>query len=472
MSVTQGLLPFKLILNTGNIIVTSFAGLPLVIETMKALKVHKLAEKFLKVKQRDTGKYTEGDYVESFVTLFASGGECLDDFKRLRADKGLKELGLKIPSAESARFFLYSFHDEDKLRYRPLKEAFVPPETERLKCLFKIQEGIISVTGRCDTPRIATIDQDAVVIESNKEEAMPTYLGHDGYQPVINYWAEEDIILADEFRDGNVPASYDCYSSFRKSLEMLPDSVIEVRFRSDSAAYNHDFMDKVRDGVYVRGRRIRVKYAISADMTESLRSEIEKLPEEAWKPLRKVTDKGLIEGRKEWAEVVFVPTKGSNKKGKPPDRYIAIRVRPAQGELFSDGNRYHYYAVVTNIWDWDGERLLWWHREKCGTVEKVHDVLKNDLGGGVMPCGRFFANATWWRLNCIAYNIISIMKRKALPQDWWSYRMKSLRFWLIGVAGRIIRSGRQIYLRFSGAVSAFTIYADARKRLFELAKGT
>ena len=41
----------------------------------------------------------------------------------------------------------------------------------------------------------------------------------------------------------------------------------------------------------------------------------------------------------------------------------------------------------------DFVELLRWQRERCGSVEKVHDVLKNDLAGGVMPCGWFYANA-------------------------------------------------------------------------------
>jgi len=203
-------------------------------------------------------------------------------------------------------------------------------------------------------------------------------------------------------------------------------------------------------------------------MTESLKREIEKLTEDSWKPLRKFTDKGLVAGRKEWAEVVFVPTKNSTKKDSFPDRYLAIRVRPSQGELFADGNAYRYYAVVTNNWEWDGERLLRWHREKCGTIERVFDVLKNDLAGGVMPCGRFFANAAWWRFNCITYNILSVMKRKALPDTWQPYRMKALRFFLIGVAGRIIRTGRQLFLRFSGMASVCEIFQTARRKLVVL----
>jgi hypothetical protein len=465
MSITQGILPFKLIVEKSSEVITSFAGLPLVLETMKAMKIPELVRKNLKIKQRDSGKYSEGDYVESFLSLFVSGGECLDDMERLRADEGLKKLGLSVPSSESARFFLYEFHNEEMLKEgRPSKGAFVPEETPQLKGLMKVNKAYILRATKRQSPTIATIDQDPTVIPSNKTEAMPTYRGHDGYQPIINYWAEEELILADEFRDGNVPASYDCYTSLYRSVEMMPDSVREVRYRADSAACEYEFIEELQKGFKVRGRHIRVYYAISVDRTDALKREIEELPESAWRPLRKITEEGLEEGRKEWAEVEYIPS-----KGKGTYRYLVIRVRPLQGELFADGNRYHYHAVVTNMWHWDGERLLRWHRERCGTVEKVHDVLKNDLAGGVMPCGRFYANAAWWRLNCLAYNIISVMKRRALPERWWSYRMKAMRYWLIAVAGKIIRTGRQIYLRFYGTKEVCALYCQARRKLYELA---
>lgn len=101
-------------------------------------------------------------------------------------------------------------------------------------------------------------------------------------------------------------------------------------------------------------------------------------------------------------------------------------------------------------------------------MEKAHDVLKNDLSGGVMPCGRYYANAAWWRLNCLTYNVISVMK-KTLPQSWWSYRMKALRYWLISVAGRIIKKNRQIILRFYGTKEVCKLYCDARRKLYEMA---
>ena len=94
------------------------------------------------------------------------------------------------------------------------------------------------------------------------------------------------MILADQFRDGNVPAAYDLLSSLR-SIEMLPDSVTEVRYRADSASYNHDLMDALRPGLTIKGRHIKVIFAISADMTESLKGEIEKLAGRRMETLKK-----------------------------------------------------------------------------------------------------------------------------------------------------------------------------------------
>ena len=51
-----------------------------------------------------------------------------------------------------------------------------------------------------------TLDVDAHLVESSKASALPTYEGFRGYQPALVSWAETGLVLADEFRDGNVPA--------------------------------------------------------------------------------------------------------------------------------------------------------------------------------------------------------------------------------------------------------------------------
>jgi len=367
-------------------------------ETFRALGVGPSIAKPLPLQKRP-GRYEEADYVESFISVFAAGGDCFDDFELLRQDGGLRKFGLKVPSAESARYFVNAFHEEERLQGRMAHEAFIPEETEGLRGLQKVHGDLIRKATLRDPAWQATIDIDALVIESDKREAFYTYLGGRGYQPVIAYWAEQDLIVADQFRDGNVPAGMRLKEVLQEALQALPPTVRLVRVRSDSAAYVHELLDWCREEI---PGRPRIEFAISADRTEELRTAIQVLPQEAWKPLRKVNERGWVVGRKEWAEVEFVPTKSSRKKRMKPDRYLAIRIRPAQGELFADGNRYHYFAVVTNMWSWDGERLLRWQRERCGTVEKVIDVLKKDLATGSVPCKRFFTDAAWFRLNVLA----------------------------------------------------------------------
>ncbi len=461
MAEKEGLLPFKVIEDESGDALTSYGGLPLVMETCEALGLAGLVKRYVRIKQRNRG-YTESKYVESVIALMASGGDCLEDIERLRSDAGLKLLLGEMPSAEAVRFFLYGFHDEKLLESRPEEGAFIAAETEPLAGLWEVNREVVLKASRKEQPKEATIDQDATVVASHKEQSQMTYLGERGYQPVINYWAEQDLILSDEFRDGNVPAGMNCLSSFLRAACCLPQSVETIYFRSDSAAYQHKLLDVMREGVELHGEKVPVYFAISADVSEALRGKIISVSESAWKPLRKLTGKGLIEGRKEWAEVEFIPSAASVKRDMKPDRYLAIRVRPWQGELFSDGNSYHYYAVVTNRWEMEGEELLRWQRERCGSVEKVHDVVKNDLAGGVMPCGRFYANAAWWRLNCLCYNVISVMKRKALPKIFWPARMKALRFHLIGVAAKVVSHARVMFLKITeGLIS----YREVRSQL-------
>jgi len=461
LTIPQGILPFQLFADTSKTLITSFGGLPLFMETFRALGLPQAIGKHLCLLRR-SGIYEEADYVESFVSLFAAGGDCLDDFRLLRADGALEKLGLQVPSPEAARFFLNAFHEDEPLEGKRDHEAFIPQETQGLRDLVPLNGRVIAKATAKEQPWRATLDLDATVIESDKREACYTYLGCRGYQPVIAYWAEQDLIVADAFRDGNVPAHTGLLPVLQAAIRALPASVRSIRLRSDAAAYTHELLDWCREEVQGRPR---VEFAVSAKVTEELREAIQSIPEHAWKPLRKVNATGWVEGRKEWAELEFVPSDPSRKKGMKPDRYLAIRVRRAQAELFADGHLYHYFAVVSNLWDWEGERLLRWQRERCGTVEKIIDVLKNDLAAGTLPCKRFFANAAWFRLNVLAYNVLATMKRHSLPSSWWSMRLKGLRFHLLHLAARLILHGRRVYLKIAPDHPSFPIYVEARKKL-------
>ena len=83
--------------------------------------------------------------------------------------------------------------------------------------------------------RIATVDQDATIIESHKKAALHHYDEGRGYQPMVAVWAEADLVLADEFRDGNVPAKQAPLTCAKLAFAALPENITQRYFRGDSA---------------------------------------------------------------------------------------------------------------------------------------------------------------------------------------------------------------------------------------------
>jgi hypothetical protein len=98
---------------------------------------------------------------------------------------------------------------------------------------------------------------------------------------------------------------------------------------------------------------VRSANAISADMSLPLHVEIMRLPETAWQ-LEHVEPDVI----REWAEVPYVPVDGDHRKDRPwVRRYLAVRVRRCQGELFADGSTLKHFAIVTNR-EGDGLALI------------------------------------------------------------------------------------------------------------------
>lgn len=428
---------------------TALGGIPLVVQAFRSLGLPASVKQHVVVKERERG-YDEATFVESFVLLNAAGGECVDDFAHLRDDPGLAELiGHELPSPEAARKFLNAFHEEKKIeeaqqRRLPNQTAYIPEENRALEGLGRVNQDLVQRFGeRCADQKIATVDQDATIIESHKREALYTYEGSRGYQPMLAVWAEMDVVLADEFRDGNVPAMMAPLTVAKRAFAALPETVERYYFRGDSACHENDLLNWLRDEKRTEGPQGFIGFAISARMTEALQEAILAVPEAEWKAYGEPHPNEM----RECAEVPFVPSEKSEHKDSKPLRYVAIRITKKQGELFEDGLKVRRFAILSNIWDWPAARLIQWHREKAGTVEAVHDVVKNELAGGVLPSKYFGANAAWLRLVVIAHNVMTALKRLALPAELLDARPKRLRFLIFNIPGRVVHHARGVLLR-------------------------
>lgn len=419
---------------------TAFAGVGLLVDVYRQAGVLASAERALPKKRSPRG-LRQGEMVESFVLLSALGGECLDDMERLRQDEGLAVLlGYTAPAPETARQWLDRFHDEEVMSRRPVQGAFLPVESAGLAGLREVNKRAIQAYVNAVKPgKEVTLDVDAHLLETSKSNAQYCYDGYKAYQPIEVEWAETGLVLADEFREGNVPASRELRRVVDEAYESLPAGEWKVRVRSDSAAYEPE-------GILDHWHELEWEFGVSADMSPQLRAAVMELPEEAWSAYggRNSKASGVV---REWAEVPYVPSRKHEKKDAPLYRYLAIRVRRQQGELWEDGSSVRHFAVVTNRWEMEGQALLEWQRGKAGTIEHAHHVLTNELGAGVYPSAKHGANAAWLRLQVLTHNLLQLLKAVALPLEYTTARPKRLRFAVFTHIGQVVRHAGRLLMR-------------------------
>jgi len=404
----------------------------------------------LPLRQRQRG-FAEGQMIESLCLLQAVGGECPEDIGLLAHDACLERgLGYAPPKATAAREFLERFHDPELEKLRPertVQKSFIFPSSAPVAGLQNVLAASVRRIAKLyeqqgQPQRNATVDQDATIIESHKKAAQYHYEGGRGYQPMVAMWAEADLALADEFRDGNVPAKQSPLTCAQMAFAALPENIRQRYFRGDSACHENQLLDWLKHPDREKEPGGRIGFAVSAMMSEALAAALRKVRQTDWKSFGQEEDGTL----RQWAEVDFVPGDSYEHKESRPLRYVGLRLLKPQGVLFADGSDRHYHAVVTNQ-TMDGGRLLDWHREKAGTVEHMHDEVKNELGGGHVPSQRFGVNSAWFKMSLLTYNLVSAIKGLCLEGEERAARLKKFRLLVIHLAGRMNRNNCVMGLR-------------------------
>lgn len=439
--------------------VTALAGLPLAIQAFHAFGLAQAAKRELRLKARQRGP-SEAEWVELLTLLHMAGGTSLEDLRIFKQDDGLRRLW-DLPSRTSPRSaldFLERFYDPDAPRSERGK-AVIPPQSEALRALGRVNRHLLREVQRRRPHEVATLDVDASIHPCDKKEALYAYENGRAYQPVVVLWKEQDLIVHEQFRDGNVPAGTGNLEVIEQALEALPEGITKIRLRADSALYEH----KLLRALDRRG----IEFAVSADMTRELRTAISQLEEKDWQPLGDPTDQ--TREKRWWAEVAFVPEELEARKGERPFRYFVIRLPPRLRQLdFFEELPVKHVAVVTNR-DLPGDELIQWQREKCGTIEKTHDRLKHDVGARLFPSGKFGVNAAWYRLAVLALNLFSAMTHLVLPEGWQGERLPSARFRFIARGARVVRhAGRYVLVLSHLALGLLGGYLEAQRALAAL----
>jgi hypothetical protein len=498
----QGVLPFSYECEPTESGMTALAGLPAYLELAAVAKLPNSIQRHLEGCHLKQQGWTDTQIIMSLILLNIAGGDCVDDLRILERDEGLvkvlqrvgftghprkerreqarrwrKECKRAFPSSSVVFRYLKNFVNLPEEEQRIRGKAFVPAPNEALQTLGRVNPDLLSFAQKHSPQSEATLEMDASIVETSKQDAFFSYKGSQSYQPLSLRWAEQDLVPYSELRDGNVPAAFQNLEVFQKTLAVLPGGVQRVYLKSDTAAYQQELLKYCAKG---QNKRFGViEFAIGADVTAAFRKAVSEVEEKDWQSLKREVDGRQIKTGQEWAEVCFVPDWAARSKNGPTYRFIATRELLHQQEFpgmeaqlpfptyYQGDKKYKLHGIVTNR-EMAGDKLIWWSRERCGKGEEMHSIMKSDLAGGQFPSAQFGANAAWWQIMILAFNLNSLMKRLALPESWSSKRLKALRFGLINQAGRVVNHSRQLFIRLSRHNPVYGIILGLRQRLREI----
>ena len=437
---SQSTFDFKLEVTKKNSSVTSFGGLPLLRLALRKLGLIEEMKRFL-LKEKG---FADEVILEALILLLAAGGRSLSDWTYLSQEMGFQRIYGDCPSVDTLE------------RYLQRLEMTIPNRTSTygrvgyttvLEQLHRIL--IQKAWALAGSPKKLTLDLDGTLIETHKREALYSYEGTKAYQPMNAYCPELSMVIAHEFRDGNVSPAEGYQRLVERCRKIFPG--VHFTVRADAAGYQNDFLEWMT--------RNKIRYYITARQAGSTDEWL--TAERDWKPL--VID--TINTGQEIADLSY-PISFKNrlqlKWRSRARRYIAIRREKDQPDLFG---RYIYQVIVTNaLWE-TMEESLKQHRGRCGSVEYSHDQLKNQLGMGILPSNDFKVNCAWFSLGCLTHNLIRLLQNHTLPQSWKKTEIATLRFRFLRAAAIIIKKARRIILRFCDGHPIYEIYCKARLRL-------
>jgi hypothetical protein len=132
-----------------------------------------------------------------------------------------------------------------------------------------------------------------------------------------------------------------------------------------------------------------------------------------------------------------------------------------------DPHPYNYHVIATNGEEDKLEVLAFYNQR--GEIENWIKDLKSGFGVEWMPCGESYANAVYFRLGVIAYNLFVAMKALSLPGRWRRYTIENIRWRLYQIAGEVFWESRRVVLRLVTSLEKLTLLLQARAIIQRLA---
>jgi hypothetical protein len=107
---------------------------------------------------------------------------------------------------------------------------------------------------------------------------------------------------------------------------------------------------------------------------------------------------------------------------------------------------YIYRAIATNLEILSDSKIVHFYNQRAEDSENRIKELKNDFGAKQMPCADFNANALYFDICSLSYNLFALM-RQLLPLEFANKRAKYIRHRLYAIAAKVIKTGRKVIIK-------------------------
>ena len=300
------------------------------------------------------------------------------------------------------------------------------------------------------------LDIDASLIASDKGDGTMGYDGTVGYNPMFGFISDgrhKPFATYVKFRQGYVSPQSDQLTGIKRTHELLKSHGQKLKaVRIDSAGYMSDIVNYCDEE--------NIHFTIVADHNSAVMEKVAAIPETDWQTFydRKGVDWGW-----EIAETKYVMG-----KGKRASRLIIKRqaLDQDQADLFGT---YKYYVIISSIpkEEKTAQETLHFHNGR-GNAEKFIEDAKYGLNLKVVPTGQLHANALYYMIGMLVFNLVKLMQLTTLPNQWHHSMITSIRHKLFRTVARVVSHAGQLWLAITATLEKVRVLIQTRAEIYAL----
>jgi hypothetical protein len=369
--------------------------------------------------------FKPSEFIKTLILMQHGGGFHLDDVRHIHDDEALRTvLGIsRLPKATTLGDWLRRMGCQPEAQ-----EAWV-----------KVNQALLqSALHQC---KKVTLDIDATEIVAHKADAQWTYNKNKGFMPMVGHIAETGQVVAVDFRKGNVPPAQDNLAFIKQCEQSLPVDCSLSALRIDAAGYQTKIIEYCDEH--------SIDYAIRAKSSAAMRAQIDVARDSDWQPL--VDKKGHAISGQETYRTSFCIGDYENaftliiqRKLIKGQANLDLEPQDSSGGINLGG--YLYRAIATNRDSLSDSQIIHWYNQRAEDSENRIKELKLDFGGDTLPCSNFDANALYFLISALSYNLFALM-RQLLPESLAHHRAITIRWRLYAMAAKVVRTGRGLYVK-------------------------